>query len=386
MNRSSSHGHGPGAWPSDAASHKPRRWRWPSGSADARHRRFGAIMDPVREPVTIDETFGDVVPLRFAEELRRGDWRSGRYVINELGDGDLRRAVDSRRVPGPPPLEGVQAWATALPNDGLGQLMLGTALIDLAWTNLVRAAAVPLADAMFRDRLNQAEAALWRAVELLPNAAEPWDGLLWTGIGLELDATELSFRYDCGHERAPFDPDLTGTALQMLSPKWLGDNEAMFGFAREITEQAPVASAAHATLAMAYVEQVAELRQGHDPDRAAEILASSQAGRELRAAADRSIFSPTFVTNAAGLRAANAFMVAFFLGGHHQNTFAVLDMLKGRYCARPFAYFGDPARLCRLAEQETAKALGVPVLAAARSALLSDEPVFTWDRNLLPRG
>lgn len=360
------------------ASHHP--------STRERLPRSVAKLPWVRDPAPIDETFGDVVPLQFAHELQRGDWRAARYVLTELGGGDLRRALTSRRLGGRAPVDAARSWVNSRPDDGIGHLVLGTALVDQAWEGLDATSIDPLGDPMFRSRLSAAETALWTAIEALPDAPEPWDALIWTGIGLRIPVPELALRYDQGHERSPFDSELTSTALQMLCAKWFGSHEQMFAYAREIVATAPDGSPALSVLPMAYIELALDRLRDLPIDEACAVLAGDAARDELREAAARSIHHPSFQQDAAGLRAANAFLVAFYEGGHDDDTHAVLDLLRGRYCARPFDYFGDPGRMCRKAEIQTAEATGQPVLAAAQTALLTEEPVFTWgERRLAPR-
>ena len=331
----------------------------------------------VRDPAPIDETFGDVIPTRFAAELRRGDWLSARFVAVELGDGDLRRAMTSRRFDGPPPVDTATRWVAEFPDDGLGHLVLGCALADLAWSGLDQRASDPLGHPTFRALLGRAERALWTAADLLPDAPEPWDALVWTGMGLRIPTSELALRHDEGRVRSPHDLALAETALHLLSHRWCGSTEQVFAFARELDATAPAASPVRSVLAGAHLELALDRHRRLPVKAAGALLRSEETRAELAAAAARSIHHPDFRADLDGLRAANTFLAAFALGGHDQELAAVLDIVRGRYSAHPFSRFGNPGQLCRQAELRVQGATP----GAAGEILLSLPPAFTWEHT-----
>ncbi len=317
----------------------------------------------VKNPAPIDDDFGDPVPSAFVAALQGGDWAGARSTL--LGASPVSRtsALGTDRFRSDPPVAAAEQWVAQVPDDGWGHLVLGALLVQWAWEARGGGYAERVGESawdVFFERLRRAEESLWHAARSLPGEIDPWCHLIWSGIGLQVPLEELTTRYDEGQRRQPFHPFLVMGTLQMLCAKWYGNHDQMFAFARMVAAEAPVGSAAIAAVPMAHIELVMARRREMSLEEACRSLAGPEVGGELRAAAERSIFHPSFVPDAFGLAAANKFLVAFYQGDHDADTQRVLDLLRGRYCSSPFDYFGDPGRMNRKAEILTARALGRP--------------------------
>jgi hypothetical protein len=317
----------------------------------------------VKNPAPIDDDFGDPGPAAYTEALRSGDWVSARNVLLGLSPVVRSWAISSKRLDTDPPVAAAERWVAEAPEDGLGHLVLGSLLITSAWEARGGGYAEGVGESawdVFFGRLQRAEPVLWEASRRLPDAVDPWNQLIWSGIGLQIPLEEITTRYDEGHRRSPFHPQLVSSALQLLCEKWYGNHDQMFAFARMVAAEAHEGSAAIAAVPMAHLEFVLNQARKVPLEEACKSLEGPTVRDELRAAAERSIFHPAFVPDVFGLAAANKFMVAFYQGGHDRETQAVIDLLRGRYCSSPFNYFGDAGRMNRKAEVLTAKALGRP--------------------------
>lgn len=314
----------------------------------------------VRDPAPIDDDFGDPGPFAYASALRAGDWKAARAALAGMTPASRGLALGSNHVQTDPPVDTAERWVAEAPDDGVGHLVLGALHIRWAWEVRGSGYASTVRDDawdVFFARLQRAESELLTAARLMPTSVEPWNELIWSGIGLQIPLEELAARYDEGQKRDPFNGPLSFSALQMLCEKWHGSHEKMFAFARMVASEAPDGSPAIGVLPMAFLEYVLSRAREVPLDQACSEMSGPEVRRELLAAAERSIFHPSFVEDVNGLGTANAFMVAFYQGEHDHETQRVLDLLRGRYCSSPFDYFGDPGRMCRKAEILTAQAL-----------------------------
>lgn len=315
----------------------------------------------VKNPAPIDDDFGDPGPAAFAAALRRDDWVSARATLLAMSNVSRSFAISSNHLDEEPPVATAERWVAEAPDDGVGHLVLGSLLVDWAWEarggGYVDTVAENAWDVFF-GRLQRAEPTLIHASRLIPASVEPWVALIRCGIGLQVPLEELTGRFDEGQRREPFHPGLVGSTLQMLCAKWHGSHDQMFAFARMVAAEAPDGSAAIGALPMAYLEYVLQNARDMPLEDACKLISGMDVRQELRAAAERSIFHPSFVPDAFGLSAANKFLVAFYQGDHDLETERVLGLLRGRYCSMPFRYFGDPGRMNRKAEILTARALG----------------------------
>lgn len=317
----------------------------------------------VKNPAPIDDDFGDPGPAAVASALQSGDWRSARNTLLSLSPVSRSHALGSGHLRTDPPVAAAERWVAEAPDDGWGHLMLGSLLTYWAWEARGSGYVSTVGEnawEVFFERLQRAEPVLWQASRLLPGEVDPWNQLIWSGIGLEIPLEELATRYDEGQRRVPFHSGLVNSTLQMLCAKWHGTTEQMFSYARMVVADAPLGSAAMGVLPMAYLEHLLELARDVSIDDACQSLFGREVREEVTAAAERSIFHPDFVPDAFGLAAANQFLVVGYHGEYDPLSQRVIDLLRGRYCNSPFDYFGDADRMSRKAEVLTAKALGRP--------------------------
>lgn len=326
--------------------------------------RRGTAPDPdpwEADPVVLDPHLGMSAVDDYIARLRSGDFRAARSTMASATPIERRTMLESPKLSPDPPIDVVEQWVAAAPEDGVGRLVLGALFVTWGWeARSARRADQVAGDAwpLFFERLRRADSELLQAARLLPGAVEPFVWLIASGRGLQIPLEELSTRFDEGHRLEPFSPLLVNRMLQTLCAKWVGSDEKMFAFARWVTEEAPLGSPARDVMAQAHIEMMLSGAPSGTPlSDAAEYLERPDVVREITAAADLSIFHPDFVDDAEGVQAANTFLLAFSLGKQWATTKRIIDLIDGRYTSFPASYLGDPGKVNRKIEVLTARNL-----------------------------
>lgn len=235
----------------------------------------------------------------------------------------------------------LDAWVAAEPSSARALLLRGTHGVGWAWQARGAARAQHVSDDAFETffaRLRDAEADLVEAADRDPSDGVVWSQLVVSGRGLQIPVTELRGRLDKARERSP---ELLRAHLQYLQSaceKWYGSDAEMFEFARSAGDSAPDGSPLRALIASAHNERWL------DDD---EHLRRAEIQDELREAAERSIWHPTWRDHAENVVALDHFCMAFFLGGASTSAERVARQIAGRFGIEPWRYLrdGPPAGL-----------------------------------------
>jgi len=119
---------------------------------------------------------------------------------------------------------------------------------------------------LFFSRLQDAEADLARAIELDPEDPTPWEFLLRSGRGLQIETDELVERFQAARARHPEDYRAHQMLLLALCQKWGHSHEMMFDFARQVAEAVSEGSGVHALVPQAHVERWLYFSMEEPPD------------------------------------------------------------------------------------------------------------------------
>lgn len=196
----------------------------------------------------------------------------------------------------------------------LPNLMLGARHIILAWEARSSLGSEHVSEAQwktFRKHLVLAENLLMEVTAHEPDNVVAWKHRLTTARGLSLGLSESQRRYD---QLAKVDPHFypgQSNMLQELCPKWHGDWDKMFAFARQSAAAAPEGGLQGSLIAEAHLEKFLRLPDGED--RA--YLAQPAVIEELADAGRRSVFHPSFEKRYGWLSAHSAFALCFSQAG-----------------------------------------------------------------------
>lgn len=256
-----------------------------------------AAAKPAEPSVPVPHLRGDQQALAFEAQLGQGRWREFHDFLESLADWELRQfyVVELSRISGRP--EWVDEWVAAKPGSSLPVLFRGSHGINWAWeargsarAKYVQEDAWPL----FHRRLVEADRDLATAAALDDRDPAPHAMSVTVARGLSLGQAEVKRRFEQAHSRHPLNGPACTSALQGLARKWGGSHEAMFGFARWASGQAPDGHSAHKLIALAHIEMWMDAEQG-EPQQT--YFLAEPVKQEVMAAARRSILSPEYARN-----------------------------------------------------------------------------------------
>lgn len=298
----------------------------------------------VRHPAPIDDTFGEPGAAAFAYACKTSDWRAAHETLASLSPDAASRAFGLIEGATDPDTM-FDEWVRQMPDDPLAYIARASHRRDRAWAargggyaESVDPAAWDTFHQLLRDAVDDAH----RAIDLDPTSPLPYPVLIWAGLGLSMPKEEIVGLFDRCHARSRFFPAACSATLQALAPKWGGSEEEMFGLARMAREGCPPGHTQHVLIVSAHIE-MALAQPGDEVD--FDHLRRPDVHREIRAAAEASIFAPGFVRDAGGLAVLNTFLFCFYLQDDRASVRWALDELAGRFCRRPWQYLGDPGRL-----------------------------------------
>jgi hypothetical protein len=298
-------------------------------------RLFGD-KDP-RPRVYEDATFGLPAGPAAQEHARRGDWRKLRDVLAAEADAARRwRYANIAAGLG----DGVAEWVEAEPGAADAWLVAGIEAINRGAE--VRGAAK--ADETpeerfdpFHECMQEAEAALRRAIELRPEDPLPRIPLLTTAMTL---GAPLESRQALGEEALRHGPSLVSAHVALmtaLTMKWGGSHELMFEAARRSAANAPPRSAVAAVLPLAHVERwLYILHWEKDETRWKSYFHQAEVRREVRDSHGRCAGAPE-----GSVRwVANVFAFCFYLAEDARAARQEFEKAAGLYTGIPWDYRG----------------------------------------------
>jgi hypothetical protein len=227
---------------------------------------------------------------------------SGRYLAAKVA-AELKNAV--------PVLE--PALRADPGNAGI-RTLLGAALIADAWRiRTARRARYVSAEQFqaFHAGLAEAEQVLLPATVQDPTDVVAGTFRITIARGLEMGQAEARRRYDQVARHSPDFLPAQSQLLQQLCPKWGGSFEAMYAFARERAQSAPLGALNGMLLAEAHVEY------WFDTKKTGRWFGSREVGEELDRVAARSVRHADFQPTYGWVAAFNTFAFAYSLAGNY---------------------------------------------------------------------
>jgi hypothetical protein len=312
--------------------------------------------------VPVPHLRGDQRALAFESQLAQGRWQEFHDFLESLTDWELRQfyVVELARISGRP--EWVGEWVAAKPGSSLPLLFRGAHGMNWAWearggkrAQYVQEDAWPL----FHSRLVEADQDLAKAAALDDRDPAPHAMSTTTARGLSLGQTEIKRRFELAHSRQPLYGPACTQALQGFARKWGGSHDAMFGFARWASGQAPDGHSVHKLIALAHIEMWMDAEQGVQPT----YFQAEQVKQEIMGAARRSVLSPNYYRNGTVLSWLERNIFAFCFR-HMRDYGAQLEQMRliGPYVTEePWHYQGEAGVIYEKHRQLAFKQLyGVP--------------------------
>lgn len=199
------------------------------------------------------------------------------------------------------------------PTDPLAGTLLGNHLIRAGWRirSGYRARYVSREQFdQFHDHLRRAERVLIDVTARYPDDAAAWTQRITIARGLELGQNEARRRYDRLAQHHPHHAPAQATLLQQFCPKWSGDWDRAFAFARECAQAAPAGAPNAVVLAEAHLERWLDFDT--DRERTAYVR-SAPVVDEIMQAGQRSVLHPDFVDRPGWVWVRSSFALMFSL-------------------------------------------------------------------------
>lgn len=180
----------------------------------------------------------------------------------------------------PPPW--FDAWEAARPDSGWAPLIRGIHGVKWAWQARGGGFNVKQEKGLlFQERLEEAEAHLLGATEMLPRDPNAWTWLIYASMGLQLSTDESMRRFKKAIGRSPQHRPAYSFMLQRLCEKWGGSHEKMFTLARRGSAAAPAGSTVHVVIAEAHMERWAAHQREGGAEAAREYATRADVRQEL---------------------------------------------------------------------------------------------------------
>jgi hypothetical protein len=278
--------------------------------------------------------------------LASGDWVSVDAGLAAVTDPERRELVVDRLVDGLERGPALDEWADS-DRSAQGLLVRGAHSIRWAWEARGNGRAAQVEKSAWNiwfERLRSAETDLVNAAKLAPDDPTPWGRLVISARALEISQAERWSRYRRATALAPFLSITADEMLQGLCKKWSGSHDAMFAFATETSEAAPIGHPIHRVVAMAIIERRS----------ACESLAawrqlraeSPKFERILNAAAAQSVDLDSFGVSEDPdpqyLLTRNVFACAFAQMNHLNRLRMELETIGPNITEWPWRMWGDP--------------------------------------------
>jgi len=297
----------------------------------------------VSQPTLVaDPCLRDPAARRLYNALEHRDWPTARAVLAAAEHPDDRAFY--LEVCGAVP--GIQLWiGHHASHDGLAQLVRGAHAVAWAWdarggrpSEDTEAARFEL----FFERLRLAESCLYDVVSRNPDEVAAWAFLIRTARGLQLPLEDGEFRYGEVSKRFPGHWKANFEWMQSLCKKWLGSDERMHQFARDVATRSPDGSMLHALVALAHLEVGRDL----ESKMAAAYMSSPGVRADLRTAAEHSIWHPAADIRPGWPVPFNIFAVAFSVSADPAAASAVFQQLGDNPTLLPWGYLpGEPTQI-----------------------------------------
>ena len=318
-----------------------------------------AVMDDVDpQDVLAPDPCGADRDLRDAlDAAHRGEWVPAAALLAATADPDVRSdrlavLCEESVHDG----QWVEEWLAARPGDPLVALVRAWVAIQRAWSARGAAYASRTSTEQmraFEASLVQAERLARAAADQLPDDPAPYEAMLWVSIGRGASADEFRGLLDGLLERGRHHARGHHAGLQLLAPKWYGDSEQMFAFARERAALAPAGSQVCLLPVTAHIEQYLHLTSSRSGERAALRHMTSLATRtELAECQTRWEAADRGGPHPGNHRfALDELAYAWWLAGEQDRTRALLERIGRDFGEFPWAYSGDAGQVVATARR-----------------------------------
>jgi tetratricopeptide (TPR) repeat protein len=205
------------------------------------------------------QTLGDPVARRVVDASYGGDYQALRDHFRRLPKErwDVR-AYYTTIYGDALPISCVDSWCEEKPDEADAHLLRGSCYIRHAWQARGSGTADTVSQRsaeLFFERLTIAHDSLRRAAAMNPRDPTPWARLLVVAMGLSASHEQARAYFQ---EAVKRDPEHWSAHINMhylLTEKWGGSHEAMFSFAREVAQRAPLGSDLPILVLQSHVER-----------------------------------------------------------------------------------------------------------------------------------
>ncbi|SCF43258.1 hypothetical protein GA0070561_0042 [Micromonospora saelicesensis] len=292
------------------------------------------------------------------EDLRKAldaaDWPAVRAMVADR-DPDGRTLL--ARVVGDQ--VGIEAFLQRAyddnPEDPHAGLLLGAWLIRAGWRvrSSYRAQHVSRSQfAKFHEHLRRSEQVLIDVTARHADDAAAWTQRITNNRGLELGQAEARRRYDRLAQHHPHHAPAQSSLLQQFCPKWSGNWDRAFGFARECAQAAPDGALNAVVIAEAHLERWLEFDT--ERERAA-YLRDPAVVDEVMQAGQRSVLHPDFVDRPGWVSVRSAFALIFSLTEQWTAAASQFTALGNRGTEYPWDYVDGAAGFTKFRAKAYAK-------------------------------
>ncbi|MDG4805601.1 hypothetical protein O7634_02365 [Micromonospora sp. WMMD1120] len=241
------------------------------------------------------------------------------------------------------------------PTDQLAGTLLGTHLICAGWRIRSGARAEHVSRSQFdqfHDHLRRAEQVLIDVTARHPDDAAAWTQRITLARGLQLGQNEARRRYDRLAQHHPHHAPAQASLLQQFCPKWSGNWDRAFGFARECADAAPDGSLNAVVVAEAHLERWLDFDTAREQSA---YLRSEAVVNEIMRAGQRSVLHPDFVDRPGWVWVRSSFALMFSLTEQWSAAASQFRALGNRGTSLPWAYVDDAEGFTKYRDKAYAK-------------------------------
>ncbi|HET7421544.1 MAG TPA: hypothetical protein VFL27_14295 [Candidatus Dormibacteraeota bacterium] len=298
-----------------------------------------------RPKTFVDEAQGDAEAGRLRAAAAAKDWRQVETALLATTDPLRREFLIDRIVDDTKDLGWVESWVNEKPADETARLMWGRCAIQYAWN--IRSGRAPqhVSKEQFQgffEWLGHAEEQLGNAASMDPRDPEPYVGLLWSGVGLQVDREEEAARWELAVERNPRTQVGLWAYTTHISPKWHGSAELMWGFLRDFLSREPEGSPRWVMVPMAHFEEAVEAgMHGNTSVRGTGHFEKPDVQRDITDAYAKSLASAAKQPSPFEWSNRQFFAVAFYLMGARELLRKEMQGIGPGIQSHPWAYLGN---------------------------------------------
>lgn len=297
--------------------------------------------DPHQEP---DPAFGHPLAFKARRYAQFGDLE-GLEHFYQAHQGDDAHLIVKAITDNNDFSERLEEWGYAAKDSATAQLFCGQNFHWRAWEARGGRLAKDVSGGqwkLFGTWLDEAEAYLHRAKDLNPRDAEPWAALIGVHLGKSgASQAAAEAMLDQVHARHPSHLPAHLATLTHTLEKWGGSHDAMYEFARRITQREPDGSPLHTVVPGAILERSVYYIIEKDADGANAYLQSSETRNFLYEAYLKSSGSDQLTQTCLTPIVHNWFACAAIYSQLKVGRVA-LQKMGAAITDRPWAYFGMP--------------------------------------------